>query len=132
MRTAIEKLAPWADLAGRVLIAAIFLVAGASKLGNYQGTQGMMASAGVPGGLLPLVILTELGGGLLIVVGLFTRYAALALAGFCVLTGLVFHAGGADQMQQIMFMKNLAMTGGFLFLVARGADKISLDAKFRR
>ncbi len=113
------------------IIAAIFIIAGAGKIANYQGTQGMMASAGVPGGLLPLVILTELGGGLLIVFGLFTRYAAFALAGFSILTALVFHGNGADQMQQIMFLKNLAMAGGFLFLVARGAGSISLDAKFR-
>lgn len=127
-----ESLAPWADVVGRVLIAAIFVAAGASKIGGYQAVQASMSAVGVPGALLPLVILTELGGGLLIILGLFTRPVALALAGFCVLSALLFHNHMADQTQQIMFMKNLAMAGGFLFLVARGAGRFSWDARRAR
>ncbi|CAM3679710.1 DoxX family protein [Roseateles saccharophilus] len=126
-----DKLAPWSDLLGRVLMAAIFVTAGAGKIGGYAATQGYMASMGVPGGLLPLVILTELGGGLLIVLGLFTRPAAFALAGFSVVSALLFHGNLADQGQQIHFMKNLAMAGGFLLLVGHGAGPLSLDAKWR-
>ena len=124
-----NKLYPFADLAGRILISAIFILAGASKIGGYAGTQAYMESQGVPGALLPLVIATELGGGILVVLGLFTRYAALALAGFSMLAALLFHANFGDQMQQILFMKNFAMAGGFLFLVAHGAGAFSLDAR---
>ncbi len=131
MNALFEKSAPWSDLIGRFLIALIFITSGWSKIGGFAATQGYMESMGVPGVLLPLVILTELGGGILIVLGLFTRYAALALAGFSILSGILFH-GGADQMQQILFMKNLAMAGGFLFLVAHGAGRISLDHRFGR
>lgn len=129
MNALFEKSAPWSDLAGRILIALIFITSGWSKIGGYAATQGYMESMGVPGMLLPLVIITELGGGVLIVLGLFTRYAALALAGFSILSGILFH-GGADQMQQIQLLKNLAMAGGFLFLVAHGAGRISLDRRF--
>lgn len=124
-----NKLYPFADLAGRILISVIFILAGASKIGGYAGTQAYMESQGVPGALLPLVIATELGGGILVVLGLFTRYAALALAGFSMLAALLFHANFGDQMQQILFMKNFAMAGGFLFLVAHGAGALSVDAR---
>jgi len=119
---------PVSDLLGRVLIAAIFILSGWGKIAAYAGTQQYMQSAGVPGGLLPLVILVELGGGLAIVLGLYTRAVALVLAGFSVITGVLFHHG-ADQVSQIMFLKNVAMAGGFLFLVANGPGRLSLDAK---
>ncbi len=123
-----NKLYDVSDLAGRILIAAIFILSGYSKIGGYAGTQGYMESMGVPGMLLPLVIVTELGGGILVVLGLWTRLAALALAGFSISAAVLFHANFGDQMQQIMFMKNFAMAGGFLFLVAHGAGAFSLDA----
>ena len=132
MTSTFEKLSPWTELAGRILIALIFIDAGYGKIGGYAGTQAHMEAMGVPGMLLPLVILTELAGGLLVVLGLFTRYASLALAGFTLLAGLLFHAGSADHIQQIMFMKNLAIAGGFLFLAANGAGKISLDHRLGR
>jgi putative oxidoreductase len=132
MNTALQKLRPWTELTGRILIALIFVIAGYGKIGGYEATQAYMAATGVPGGLLPLVILTELGGGLLIILGLFTRYVAFALAGFSMVSGILFHAGSADQLQQILFMKNLAMAGGFLFLVVHGAGFISLDRRFNR
>jgi putative oxidoreductase len=120
------------DLAGRILLATIFLASGASKIAGYAGTAAYMQSQGVPGALLPLVILTEAGGGLLIVLGLWTRLAALGLAGFSVLTALIFHAQFGDQIQMIMFMKNLAIAGGFLVLAAKGAGALSLDARRAR
>lgn len=128
MNNTLETLKPWITLAGRVLIALIFVGAGWSKIGGYEGTQQYMASVGVPGALLPLVILLELGGGVAIVLGLLTRLAAFGLAVFSVVSAVLFH-GAADQVQQIMFMKNLAMAGGLLFLVAHGAGAISLDAR---
>jgi putative oxidoreductase len=120
-----------ADLTGRVLLAAMFLLAGFGKISGYAGTQGYMESMGVPGALLPLVIALEVLGALAIIAGYHTRLFALALAGFTVIAGFIFH-GGADQMQQIMLLKNLAVAGGFLLLVARGAGDWSLDARRNR
>ena len=114
----------------RVLLSLIFILAGWQKLTGYEATAQYMAAMGVPTALLPLVILTELGGGLAILLGLQTRLVALGLAGFCIISGLIFH-GGADQMQQIMLMKNLAMAGGFLALVLFGGGKLSLDGEPR-
>jgi putative oxidoreductase len=85
----------------------------------------------VPGVLLPLVILVELGGGLLVLVGLWTRYAAIALAGFCVLAALFFHYHPEDQMQMINFMKNLTIAGGFLVLAGAGPGALALDNRIR-
>ncbi|MGH8457724.1 MAG: DoxX family protein [Nevskiales bacterium] len=119
-------------LVGRILLAAIFIFAGYGKLGAYDATQAYMASQGVPGMLLPLVILLELGGGIAIVLGLFTRLTAVALAGFCVASALLFHSNAAEQMQAVMFMKNLAMAGGFLILAAHGPGDISLDNRNSR
>jgi len=123
-----NKLYDIGELAGRILISAIFILSGFSKITGYAGTQAYMESQGVPGALLPLVIATELGGGILVVLGLWTRLAAFALAGFSGLAALLFHTNFADQIQMIMFMKNLAMAGGFLFLVAHGAGALSVDA----
>ena len=117
------------QLTGRVLMSAIFVMAGISKLGAYAATQGYMESMGVPGMLLPLVILLELGGGLTVVLGWQTRISAFLLVGFCIISALIFHANFGDQTQSILFMKNLAMAGGFLFLVANGAGAWSLDAR---
>lgn len=130
MNNLFAKLSPWTELLGRFLIALIFIGAGYSKIGGYEGTAAYMTSMGVPGALLPLVIAAELGGGLLVLAGLFTRFAALALAGFSVISAVLFHGNVADPMQQILFMKNLAMAGGFLFLVANGAGRFSLDRRF--
>lgn len=118
-----------ADLGGRVLLALIFIIAGFDKIGGYEGTQAYMASQGVPGALLPLVILLELGGGIALVLGLFTRWVALALAGFSIASAVLFHFDPNDQMQMIQFMKNLAIAGGFLVLARHGAGAWSLDAR---
>ena len=123
-----EKLQPPIALLARLLLAGIFVLEGWGKIAGYAGVQQFMAAHGVPGALLPLVILTELGGGLCIAVGLFTRYAAFALAGFCGLTAIFFHADLANPDQFINFLKNLAMAGGFLALTAFGPGAWSVDA----
>jgi putative oxidoreductase len=123
--------APLALLA-RLMLVFIFILEGWGKIGDYQGTQQYMESFGVPGMLLPLVILTELGGGLLVAFGLFTRLAALALAGFCVLAALFFHRNVGDVNEFIQFTKDIAIAGGFLALVAFGAGDWSVDAWLRR
>jgi putative oxidoreductase len=118
-----------ADLAGRILLAAMFLIAGIQKVGGYAGTQGYMEAMGVPGVLLPLVIALEVGGAIAIILGWHTRLFALLLAGFTLLSALVFHRASGDPMQAILFMKNLAIAGGFLLLVARGPGGWSLDVR---
>jgi putative oxidoreductase len=117
------------DFAGRVLIAAIFLISGLGKIAGYAGAQGYMAAMGVPGALLPLVIALEVGGALAIILGYRTRLVAFLLAGFCVVSALIFHRAVGDQVQFIMFLKNIAIAGGFLLLVARGPGEWSLDAR---
>jgi putative oxidoreductase len=117
------------DLGGRILISAIFLISGLGKITGYAGAQGYMAAMGVPGVLLPLVIALEVGGSIAIILGYHTRFVAFLLAGFCILSALIFHRALGDQMQFIMFLKNLAIAGGFLLLVARGPGEWSLDAR---
>lgn len=118
-----------AELAGRILLAAIFLLSGAGKLGAWAATQQYMASQGVPGALLGPVVALEIGGAALVIAGLWTRLAAVALAGFTLLAAVLFHANLGDQMQFILFMKNLAIAGGFLLLAANGAGAWSIDAR---
>lgn len=116
----------------RILLAQLFLIAGLGKLGaGYAGTQGYMAAMGVPGVLLPLVIATEIGGGLALVLGFLTRWAALGLAVFSVVSALIFHSNFADKAQMINFMKNLSMAGGLLLLYVQGAGAWSIDGRRR-
>lgn len=119
-------------LLARLLLAWIFIAEGLAKIRDYAGTAEYMQSYGVSGDLLPLVILTEFGGGLLVASGLWTRWAALALAGFCCLTALFFHTDYADPDQFIQFQKNVAIAGGFLMLVAFGPGHWSLDGLWAR
>lgn len=120
------QLANAALLVGRIMLSAIFVWSGYSKLGGYSGTLGYMASKGVPGALLPLVIVVELLGGLLIVAGYQTRIVAIVLAAFSLLAALLFHTAG-DMNQSIHFMKNVGLAGGFLVLFAAGAGAWSID-----
>lgn len=118
-------------LAARAMVAAIFIVAGFGKLGaGYAGTHAYMVSVGVSGGLLPLVIALEIGGGLALLFGFQARLAAFALAVFCIVSALLFHSS-PDQMQQIMFMKNIAIAGGLLAFTVFGAGRLSLDGETR-
>ena len=112
---------------GRVFIALIFVMLGLNKIFNYGATAGWMDAIGAPGSLLPLVIFLEVLGGLAIIVGWQTRWVALALAGFSVLSALIFHNNFADQNEMANFLKNIAIAGGFLSLFANGAGAWSLD-----
>ena len=119
---------------GRLLLAFIFIMAGAQKITGYVGTQGYMEMMGVPGALLPLVILTELGGGIALALGWQTRLTAFALAGFSLISGVLFHlvpSFGLDGMQaqgeMINFMKNVSIAGGMLMLVSLGGGAYALD-----
>ncbi len=127
-----DKLTPLFDLGGRVFLAVLFLLAGFNKIGGYAGTQGYMESMGVPGFVLPLVILLEIGGGLALVVGWQTRIAAFLLAGFSLVSGVIFHLQPEDQIQMILFMKNIAIAGGLMVLVSAGAGIWSLDQRLKK
>ncbi len=120
------------ELTGRALLASIFLISGLAKIGSYAATAGYMAATGVPGALLPVVIAFEVLAAIALVVGWKTRLTALLLAGFTLLSGLIFHNNFADQMQMIMFLKNVAIAGGLMLLVANGAGALSLDRRFGR
>jgi putative oxidoreductase len=123
-------------LVGRILLGLIFVLSGFAKISGFDGTAGYIASKGLP---LPqlvaaLTIAFELGGGLALMAGLYTRQAVVALAGFTLLAGVIFHnfwaVPQAEQMaQQINFMKNLAIAGGMLVVAAFGPGRLSLDAR---
>ena len=112
---------------GRFFLAIMFFMSGLTKISQYAGTQGYMEAMGVPGFLLPLVILTEAVGGLAIILGWKTKYVAIALAGFTVLSAILFHADFSNQAEMTNFMKNIAIAGGFLTLFVHGAGAYSLD-----
>ena len=118
-------------LAGRILIAAIFLISGVMKLAAPAGTIGYIQSVGLPLPELGLAIavVVEIGGGLALILGYRTRAVAAALALFTLATALLFHVNLADQNQLIHFFKNLAITGGLLQVVAFGAPRLSLDSR---
>lgn len=122
--TSIEKFAP---AAARVLIAVLFLLAGFGKLADVQGFAGYLTSGGLPAFLAWPAILFEIAVGVLLVIGYQTRYVGLAGAAFCVVSAALYHNNFADQTQMVMFLKNLAIAGGFLLLSANGAGKYALD-----
>jgi len=120
------------ELAGRTLLAVLFLLSGVGKLSAYAATTAYMSSVGVPGWLLPLVIATEILGAIAIILGWQTRVAALLLAGYSLLAALIFHNNLADQIEMIMFLKNVSIAGGFLLLGANGAGRLSLDRRLNK
>ena len=122
-----NKLENIALLAARILMPILFISAGWGKVTGYAGTQQYMEAMGVPGALLPLTILLELGGGLAVLFGLLTRTTALFTAGFTILTAFLFHSNFADGVNQLMFMKNLTISGGFLLLAITGPGAYSID-----
>jgi putative oxidoreductase len=117
------------QLIGRVMMALIFILAGLGKIQDPAGTTGYMQSVGLPGILLWPTIALELLGGLALAVGFKTRYVAFALAIFSVVAAAVFHRNFADQMQMIMFLKNIAMAGGLLLLAVGSHTAFSIDNK---
>ncbi|MCB5190403.1 DoxX family protein [Methylobacillus arboreus] len=121
----------YAHLVGRILIAIIFIVAGAGKIADPAGTIGYMESAGVPGILLWPTIALELLGGIAIVVGYQTRLVSWLLAIFCIAAALLFHFDLNDSLQTILFLKDLAIAGGFLILASTSTLWLSLDNRRR-
>ena len=117
------------DLIARISISILFLLNGIFKINNYEGTVGWMESFGLPGILIIPAIILEIVGPILIIIGYQTRIAAASLSLFCVATAIIFHNDFSDQMQLTAFLKNIALAGGFLFLVVNGAKGYCLDKK---
>ncbi|MBI4209826.1 MAG: DoxX family protein [Deltaproteobacteria bacterium] len=133
MNKTLESLA---TLTGRLFLSAIFMMAGFGKIMDLSGTSAYMASQGMP--LVPfflaMAIIFELGGGLSLLIGFKTRWGALALIAFLIPTTLIFHNFWADppdqrQLQMIMFLKNLAILGGLLTVLAHGPGSMSIDSR---
>lgn len=122
-----EKLHELSAPLGRLLLSMIFIFSAFGKITGYADTQGYMESMGVPGMLLPLVIAVELLGGIAILIGFKARWAAIMLAGFSILSALIFHQFWLDESQMNPFMKNFAMAGGFLMIFAFGPGAYSVD-----
>ena len=117
------------DLVGRIFISLVFLLSGFNKIGNYEGTIDWMESFGMPGIFLIPTIILEVGAPILIIIGYKVKISAALLSLFCIATAVIFHNDFSNQMQFISFMKNIALAGGFLFLVVNGAKDFSLDKK---
>jgi len=118
------------DLIGRIFISLVFLLSGINKIGNYEGTVGWMESLGMPGIFLIPAIILEISAPILIMIGYKVKISAALLSIFCIATAVIFHNDFSNQMQLISFMKNIALAGGFLFIVVNGAKDFSLDKKF--
>ena len=115
------------SLFGRTLLAIIFLVSGINKMQTFESTAKWMENYRVPDTLLPVVIAFEILAAIALVVGWKTRITALLLAGFCMLTAVIFHSDFESRIGTILFMKNLAIAGGFLILATNGPGQFSLD-----
>lgn len=122
-----DRILYYADVPARAAMSAIFLLSGISKIGAFDGTQAYMEAFGLPGALLVPTVAFEILAGLAVLLGFRTRQAAFLLAGFSIVTALLFHSDFGDQVQQIMFLKNVAMAGGLLLLARNGSPSLSLE-----
>ena len=115
------------DLIGRILISALFLISAFNKIFNLDSSIGWMESFGVPGFLIFPAIAIEIILPVLVIVGYQARISAGILAIFCLATAFIFHFDFSDQMQFILFLKNIGLAGGFLFIVANGTKDWAVD-----
>lgn len=134
MKNALDTNTAILSAAGRVLLATIFIFSALGKLAAPDATIGYIESAGLPLATLgfAIAVAVELGGGLMLVLGVKTRWVAAALAAFSIVTGLAFHNALGDQNQLIHLLKNFAMAGGLLQVAAFGAGAFSVDARTGR
>ncbi|MFC5461807.1 DoxX family protein [Massilia niabensis] len=134
MKNAIDNNTAIFAAIGRVLLATIFIFSALGKIAAPAATIGYIESMGLPFATagLAIAVAVELGGGLLLVLGVKTRLVAAALAAFSIVTGLVFHNAIGDQNQLIHLLKNIAMAGGLLQVVAFGAGAFSFDGRTGR
>jgi putative oxidoreductase len=130
----LSALSPAVQLFGRIMLAAIFIGDGIGKIAGHDAAIASITQDGFP---VPVVayyvaVIATLGGGIAILVGWFTRPAALVLALFCIVTGVVVHMAVGDRPNMIQFYKNLCMAGGFLELYVLGAGTWSIDGLLSR
>ena len=119
------------DLIGRILISILFLLNGVYKIKNYNGTVDWIEGFGLPGILIIPAIVLEIIAPLFIIFGYKVKISSGLLSLFCIATAFIFHNDLTDQMQLTSFLKNIALAGGFLFLMINGAKDFSLDKKFK-
>ena len=119
------------DLCARILISILFFLNGIFKIMNYDGAISWIESYGIPGVLIIPAIILEILGPILIILGYKTKITASILGVFCLATAIIFHNDFNNQMQLTSFLKNIAIAGGFLFLVINGSKKFSLDNKLK-
>tara|TARA_S200000501_G_C20346462_1_gene535714 strand:+ start:127 stop:501 length:375 start_codon:yes stop_codon:yes gene_type:complete len=119
------------DLLARILISTLFFTNGIFKIMNYDGTVSWMEGYAIPGILIIPAIILEILGPILIILGYQTKITAAFLSLFCLATAIIFHNDFSNQMQLTSFLKNIALAGGFLFLVINGSKKFSLDNKLK-
>lgn len=122
-----DKLQDLSAPIGRLFLSMIFIFSGFSKITGYAGTAAYMDSVGVPSMLLPLVIALELLGGIAVLIGFKARLISLLIAGFSIVSAILFHQFWNDESQMNPFMKNIAMAGGFLMIFAHGPGAYSID-----
>jgi putative oxidoreductase len=129
-----DTLNRYGPLAGRILIAILFVLSGISKISGFEGTVAYISSKGLPFAPIAAIgaLVVELGGGLMLILGWKARWAAAAMFVFTALAALIFHnfwAVPADQVQNTMihFLKNISIMGGLLFIVVHGSGPMSLD-----
>lgn len=115
------------ELGSRVLLSSLFLVSGLGKITAYADTAAYMDSAGVPSGLLPAVIALEVGGAIALIAGWKVRWVSAALAAFTFLAAALFHFDFSDEIQTLMLLKNLTISGGLAMLALHGAGPLSVD-----
>ncbi|HUW98408.1 MAG TPA: DoxX family protein [Acidiferrobacter sp.] len=120
------------DLIARILLALIFVFAALGKIADYHGTAMYMAAYGIPVSLLPLVIAVELLGGLAVIIGLWTRFAAWMLAAFSIVAIVIFHHTFATMSEQIIGLAEISFTGGLIGLAVNGPRCISVDAWMKK
>jgi len=117
------------DLIIRILLSAIFIIAGIGKIGAYEQTQVYMKTFALPAWLLFPTIIFEITAGILLLIGCATRPVAVCLAFFSLLSALIFHSNFSDSIQAIMFLKNCAIAGGLLLLAKHGSGSFALDTR---
>ena len=117
------------EVLGRIFLSTLFLIEGINKIFNYEGTIEYMENFNVPEYLAIPAIIVEILFPLLLIVGYQTKISALVLAIFTLATALIFHTDFTSQMQLTSFLKNIAITGGFLIIFVNGAGKYSIDHK---
>jgi putative oxidoreductase len=118
----------WIDAPARALMSLLFLVSGVLKVTQVSVIQGYMEANGVPRNLIWPAAAWEIGAGILLLIGLWTRPLAIGLAGWCLLTACIFHTAFGDLDQLMNFFKNLTMAGGFLLIAKNGASGLSMDS----